>query len=125
MHGPHYEIVQPAFSHAAHLTGSNGCSTPDFLWAMTCLSPSVRALHICVSAKDGIVTLTGRLSSYFEKISAERAAARVVTLEGSVEWQYQRLEAQSSVYNVSGVRGLSNFIEVKPYLSAAKRSSGA
>jgi osmotically-inducible protein OsmY len=92
---------------------------------MTCLSSSVYAPHISVSAKDGIVTLTGRLCSYFEKISAERAAARVVTLEGSVEWQYPRLEAQRSVYNVSGVRGLSNFIEVKPYLGAAKRSSGA
>ncbi len=39
--------------------------------------PSVDATHIGVSVKDGIVTLTGHVSSYAEKYAAERAAKRV------------------------------------------------
>ena len=39
--------------------------------------PSVDAAHIGVSAKDGIVTLSGHVPSYAEKYAAERAAKRV------------------------------------------------
>lgn len=39
--------------------------------------PSVDAAHIGVTAKDGVVTLSGFVSSYTEKFAAERAAARV------------------------------------------------
>ena len=39
--------------------------------------PSVNAAHIGVSVKDGIVTLSGHVSSYAEKYAAERAAKRV------------------------------------------------
>ncbi len=39
--------------------------------------PSVNAAQIGVSAKDGVVTLTGQISSYAEKYSAEKAAKRV------------------------------------------------
>ena len=39
--------------------------------------PSVDAAHIGVTAKDGVVTLSGFVSSYAEKSAAERAAARV------------------------------------------------
>ena len=39
--------------------------------------PSVDAAHIGVSAKDGVVTLSGHVSSYAEKFAAERAAKRV------------------------------------------------
>src|ERR1700730_6050108 len=39
--------------------------------------PSVNAAEIGVAAKDGIVTLTGRVESYWQKIAAERAASRV------------------------------------------------
>jgi osmotically-inducible protein OsmY len=39
--------------------------------------PSVNAAHIGVSVKDGVVTLTGHVSSYAEKYAAERAATRV------------------------------------------------
>src|ERR1700720_1493492 len=39
--------------------------------------PSVNAAEIGVAVKDGIVTLTGRVDSYWEKIAAEEAAARV------------------------------------------------
>ena len=39
--------------------------------------PSVNAAHIGVSVKNGIVTLTGHVSSYGEKYAAEKAAKRV------------------------------------------------
>jgi len=39
--------------------------------------PSVDASHIGVAVKDGVVILTGYVSSYAEKYAAERAAKRV------------------------------------------------
>src|ERR1700722_10225292 len=39
--------------------------------------PSVNATEIGVEVKDGIVTLAGHVSSYAEKMGAERAAQRV------------------------------------------------
>ncbi|MGZ3468777.1 MAG: BON domain-containing protein [Isosphaeraceae bacterium] len=39
--------------------------------------PSVDAAHIGVSVKDGVVTLSGHVSSYAEKFAAEEAAKRV------------------------------------------------
>jgi osmotically-inducible protein OsmY len=39
--------------------------------------PSVHAKQIGVSAKDGVVELSGRVDSYYEKWAAERAALRV------------------------------------------------
>src|SRR5258707_12240243 len=39
--------------------------------------PSVNAAEIGVAAKNGIVTLTGHVQSYWQKIAAERAATRV------------------------------------------------
>src|SRR6202049_4742413 len=39
--------------------------------------PSINAAEIGVAVKGGIVTLSGRVPSYWEKIAAERAAARV------------------------------------------------
>jgi osmotically-inducible protein OsmY len=131
--------------------------------------PSVHAAEIGVAAKDGIVTLTGRVQSYWEKLAAERAASRVsgvkavvneleirlpsfsertdediaraalnaldwsisvpserikvkvskgwITLEGNVEWQYQKAAAEKAVRFLTGVKGVSNLIEVKPQVS--------
>jgi osmotically-inducible protein OsmY len=39
--------------------------------------PSVNAVHIGVSVKNGVVTLSGHVPSYAEKLAAERAAKRV------------------------------------------------
>lgn len=39
--------------------------------------PSLDATNIAVMAKDGVVTLTGHVSSYAEKLAAERATWRV------------------------------------------------
>jgi osmotically-inducible protein OsmY len=37
-----------------------------------------------------------------------------VTLEGNVEWEYQRRAAQSAIENLPGIRDVSNFIVVSP-----------
>jgi osmotically-inducible protein OsmY len=44
--------------------------------------PSVNAEHIGVTADDGVVTLTGHVSSYAEKYAAENAAKRVKGVRG-------------------------------------------
>jgi osmotically-inducible protein OsmY len=137
--------------------------------------PSINAAEIGVAVKGGIVTLSGRVPSYWEKIAAERAAARVsgvkavanelevrlpgssertdediaraavdtlrwtvlvpqdkikvkvskgwVTLEGSVDWQYQKSAAEKAVRKLVGVVGVSNLIEVKPAVSKAEVKS--
>lgn len=134
--------------------------------------PSVAPAHIGVSVKDGIVTLSGHVSSYWEKYAAERAAKRVygvravaneldvklpgdskrtdediaraavnalrsnvsipadrvkvtvskgwVTLEGEVDWQFQKNAAEHAIRHLSGVIGISNLITVKPTVSAAE-----
>jgi osmotically-inducible protein OsmY len=128
--------------------------------------PSVDAANIGVAVDNGVVTLTGHVASYAEKIAAERAVERVkgvraiaenievrypghkqtaddeiaeralsiigwnvqvpkdsvkikvekgrVTLEGVVDWRFQREAAESAVRQLSGVVGVSNLIEIKP-----------
>lgn len=133
--------------------------------------PSINAANIGVSVEKGIVTLTGHVASYVEKIAAERVVERVkgvkaiaqevevrypdhqkrsddeiaqravnilhwsvqvpdgaihvkvekgwVTLTGAVEWQYQRLAAESAIRKLSGISGVSNLIEIRPRVAAA------
>ncbi|PTQ11591.1 ornithine aminotransferase [Sphingomonas oleivorans] len=47
--------------------------------------PSVDHSHIGVSANDGIVTLSGSVKSYAEKLAAEKAARRVRDVRGIAE----------------------------------------
>lgn len=126
----------------------------------------VQPNEIGVSAKDGVVTLTGWVDTYVKKWAAEEAAYRVrgvkaiandievrlptsaertdpdlaaaasralewdalvpsqnihvtvtkgwVTLTGEVEWEYQRRAAERAVRRLSGVRGVSNQISLRP-----------
>ncbi|WP_342240006.1 BON domain-containing protein [Inquilinus sp. OTU3971] len=59
--------------------------------------PTFDATHIGVAADNGVVTLTGHVTTYAEKLAAERAAQRV-----------------------TGVRGIAEEIEVRP--SYAKKT---
>jgi osmotically-inducible protein OsmY len=128
--------------------------------------PSVDAAHIGVAADDGIVTLTGMVHHYTEKLAAEDAAKEVfgvkgiandikvepagsptqsdkdiaaaavgalkwdyevpddkvrvvvkdgwVTLDGTVEWQFQKDAAYRCVRYLLGVVGVTNDIAIKP-----------
>jgi osmotically-inducible protein OsmY len=64
-------------------------------------------------ARDAVQELQGHIS-----IPADRIKVTVkhgwVTLEGSVDWQYQKTLAESSVKKLRGVIGVTNSIEVRP-----------
>jgi osmotically-inducible protein OsmY len=132
--------------------------------------PKITSTDIAVAVKDGVVTLSGFVHSYWEKDAAEKAVKRVygvrgvandiqikllsertdpeiardavheleshisipadkikvtvkngwVTLEGTVDWQYQKNLAESSVKKLKGVLGITNNIEVKPTVSPSQ-----
>jgi osmotically-inducible protein OsmY len=60
--------------------------------------PSITSAHIGVTAKDGVVTLSGHVPSYWEKRSAEAAASRVKGVKAVVE----EIEVQLFGGNVMG-----------------------
>jgi osmotically-inducible protein OsmY len=43
-----------------------------------------------------------------------------VTLDGEVDWQFQRLDADRVVRRITGVKGVSNLIKVKPQASPSE-----
>jgi osmotically-inducible protein OsmY len=45
---------------------------------------------------------------------------RWITLEGNVEWQYQKAAAESAVKNLTGVKGVTNQIVIKTRISPAQ-----
>ena len=132
--------------------------------------PSIDAAHIGVAANAGVVTLTGHVQSFAQKVAAERAVARVkgvkavaeeievklpydikrgdeniagaaigrlawdssvppdaieirvekgwITLNGEVDWHFQKDAAAQAVQSLIGVVGVSNLIEIKPTVNA-------
>ncbi|MGH7693616.1 MAG: BON domain-containing protein [Gemmatimonadaceae bacterium] len=131
---------------------------------------AVRDAEIGVAVKDGVATLSGSVTTYGQKFSADRAAERVIGvravadelsvklpstqarsdteiahavanvlkwdtevpdekvkaridngwiwLEGDVEWQFQKLAAERAVQYLTGVKGVTNTIRVKPKLAS-------
>lgn len=49
------------------------------------------------------------------KIKVENAW---VTMEGEVEWEYQREAVKNAIKNLSGIKGISNLITVKPSITS-------
>ncbi|MDC8774446.1 BON domain-containing protein [Roseateles albus] len=128
--------------------------------------PNVDETRIGVAVRDSVVTLTGHLDSFAEKVAAERAAKRVfgvkalameievtpvgphrrsdteiasaargalswnsqvpddrvtvkvdgghVTLEGELDWGFQRRSAETAIRPLQGVTGISNRIKIRP-----------
>lgn len=123
--------------------------------------PEIRAHDIAVTASDGVITLTGFVDTYAEKVAADQTVKRVrgvravandievkvrdertdpeiakdavqalqshtnvpdrvtvtvrsglVTLEGTVEWMYQKTAAESAVKYLKGVRSVANLIRI-------------
>jgi osmotically-inducible protein OsmY len=126
--------------------------------------PLLQAAEVGVTAKDGVVSLTGIVSSFTKKLEAEKAAKGVlgvkavvedihvkfandlsktdldlanevlsgmkwnwsipndkiqvkvedgwVTLDGAVQWNYQRDAAKNSATDLIGVKGVINNIKV-------------
>ena len=137
--------------------------------------PNIKETEIGVAVKEGVVTLTGFVESYAQKLAAERAAEGVsgvravaenlkvklqhsfqrsdteiasaainalkwnvevpdtriklrvedgfVTMEGDVDWQFQKNSAYESVRHLLGVQGVRNVIAVRqPKASALEVS---
>jgi len=130
--------------------------------------PELHAAEIGVAVKNGIVTLSGTVRTFWEKLAAEEAAKKIagvkaiaediqvgyiqgfrktdteiaeavvfalkwnttipeekiqvrveegiVSLEGEVEWDYQRNAASSAVERLAGVRRINNYLTIKPVL---------
>jgi osmotically-inducible protein OsmY len=128
--------------------------------------PLMHAAEIGVTAKDGVVSLTGVVDSYVKKMEAENATKKVtgvkavvenievkfpsswtktdaevanevltalkanysvpneqvkvkvekgwVTIEGELDWNYQRDAAISATKYLTGVKGVTNNIKLKP-----------
>ena len=154
------------------MTNSNIQLQQDVLQELE-YEPSVNASNIGVTAKDGIVGLTGNVKSYAERYAAVHAAERVagvkaltddlkvdlpylhvrndediaraalnalewdvwvptklvkvkvdagwITLEGEVDFKYQKTAAENAVRNLTGVKGVSNLISLtKPIVLSSE-----
>ena len=70
-------------------------------------------------ARDAVAAIKSQLP-----ISSEHIKVVVkngwVTLEGQVEWQYQRSTAETAVRRIKGVKGVSNLIQLKPRAEPAE-----
>ncbi|CAN5378582.1 BON domain-containing protein [soil metagenome] len=126
-------------------------------------APQIDAAHIGVSVDEGVITLSGEVRTYAEKLAADKAALRVhgvtalaneitveladtprtdadvasaarstlgwismipadsitvevsdhvVTLSGSVDWEYERQSAARAVGHLTGVAGVVNRVEL-------------
>lgn len=64
-------------------------------------------------ARDAIARIRSELPYSWEKIRV-LVSKGWVTLEGEVEWHYQRQRAEEAVRRVRGIRGVTNSIEIKP-----------
>jgi osmotically-inducible protein OsmY len=139
----------------------------DAVIAQLDFEPGVDPAGIGVAAEDGVVTLSGSVDDYAQKIAAEKTVKRIIgvkgfanellvrmarertdtdiakdaiyllecdvhflggkvmvtvedgllTLEGTVEWNFQKVAAEKATQCIRGVRAVANLIEVAPAAS--------
>lgn len=64
-------------------------------------------------ARDAVAEIQNQLPYSSDRIRVVMKDGWV-TLEGSVEWNYQRERAESAVRRLRGVKGVTNLIELQP-----------
>jgi osmotically-inducible protein OsmY len=64
-------------------------------------------------ARDAIAALKNRLPLVYEQLKV-LVRNGWITLEGEVEWDFQRLSAERAVRRVKAVKGVTNSIQLKP-----------
>jgi osmotically-inducible protein OsmY len=70
-------------------------------------------------ARDAIAAIESRLPLVAEQIKVV-VRNGWITLEGEVEWDYQRSAAEGAVRRVKGLKGVTNTIQVKPRVPASE-----
>ena len=70
-------------------------------------------------AREAIAAIKQRLPLVAEHIKV-LVRNGWITLEGDVEWDYQRSAAESAVRRVKGLKGVTNTIQVKPRVPASE-----
>ena len=78
--------------------------------------PSVNAAHIGVEVADGIVTLAGHVSSYAEKLGAERAAQRVSGVKALAIEMDVKLPGLSKRTDADIARSVENVLQWTTYV---------
>jgi osmotically-inducible protein OsmY len=141
----------------------------DAVIAQLNFEPEVDPAGIGVAAEDGVVTLSGFVDDYAQKVAAEKAVKRLfgvkglanelmvrmvsertntdiakdaiyllecdvhfvgsnvtvtvkdglLTLEGTVEWDFQKVATEKAMQCIRGVKAVANLIEVAPTASPA------
>jgi osmotically-inducible protein OsmY len=69
--------------------------------------------------RDAMSAIKSQLPVSYERIKVV-ANNGWINLEGEVEWNYQRELAENAVRRLSGVKGVSNLIHVKPRVTASE-----
>jgi osmotically-inducible protein OsmY len=70
-------------------------------------------------AREAVAAINSRLPAAWEHIKVV-VNDGWVTLEGEVQWQYQRRAAERAVRGLPGVKGISNMIRIKPLAKPAE-----
>src|SRR5919106_959995 len=70
-------------------------------------------------ARDAVAAIKSQLPVSYENIKVV-VKNGWVTLEGEVEWNYQREAAERAVRRVRGVNGVSNKVELKPRVAPSE-----
>src|SRR3982074_1342529 len=70
-------------------------------------------------ARDAVAALKAELPISYDRIKVI-VKDGWITLEGAVEWQYQKTTAENAVRNVKGVKGVTNVIRVKPKIEPSE-----
>jgi osmotically-inducible protein OsmY len=65
-------------------------------------------------ARDAVAAIKSQLPISWENIKII-VKNGWVTLEGEVEWQYQRQTAENAVRRIKGVKGVTNLVQLKPH----------
>jgi osmotically-inducible protein OsmY len=65
-------------------------------------------------ARDAVAAIKSQLPISSEKIKVV-VKNGWITLEGQVEWQYQRSAAENAVRRIKGVKGVINSVQLKPH----------
>jgi osmotically-inducible protein OsmY len=70
-------------------------------------------------AREAVSVLKSNLPYSYENIKVV-VKSGWVTLEGTVEWEFQRARAEHSIRHLKGVKGVTNLIALKPSVSPSE-----